>query len=114
MLGLLDKILNNKYKDLYTVRLGTALILTKFGVIGVPAKVVTPLLAGTIGMIMEAGVFQIDLLLDSYREGQKLEEFREKAKEIYEHTVSKIHTEEEKIKIRRQYLDIISRIGSVG
>ena len=112
-LGLADKILNNKYKDLFLVRLGVQLSLTKIGVVGVWAKAVTPILCGTVGLLMEAGVFKIDLWIDSIKEGMLLDDFKEEATKLYEKVAKKVHSEAEKERIRQEYLDLIARISAV-
>lgn len=111
---LIAKILSNKYRNSFSVRLGAQLILAKYGVIGPWAKFIGYGLRLGIGFLMEVGVYQIDLLLDSYREGMKYEAFMKEAKAAYEKATAKIYTEAEKQKIRQEYLAIISRIGVVG
>lgn len=114
VLSLLEKVLWSKNRDMFTVRLGAALLLTKFGIVGLPAKILSRLLRGTIGLLMEVGIFRIDLLLDAYREGKKLKEFTEQATKIYEETIARVYDEAKKNEIRKQYLEIVSRIGVVG
>lgn len=96
------------------VRLGSSLLLAKLGIIGGLASLISPFLRGFMGLLIEDGTFLIDISLDAYREGQKLKEFEEEARKAYEHAASKVHSPEEKEKIRAQYLAIIARIGAVG
>lgn len=112
-LGLLDRILNSKYKDLFTVRLGVSLTLSKLGVVGVAAKMAAPFLAGTIGLLMEVGVFKIDLWIDSIKEGMLLEEFKAEATKLYEQVTKKVHSEAEKQKIREEYLRLIGKFSAI-
>lgn len=117
MKGILNffvRVLTNEYKDMFTVRLGVALTLGRFGIVGGLASFLGFFIRGFLGVIIEDGVFLIDLALDSYREGEKLEEFKKEAKAAYENATAKIYDEDEKEKIRKQYLDIISKIGTVG
>ncbi|KHD88840.1 MAG: hypothetical protein OM95_06910 [Bdellovibrio sp. ArHS] len=112
-LSFLGKILDNKGKDLFSVRLGSSLILMKLGIVGVGATALMPFVAGFLGLVYELGVFQIDLSLDSLKEGLKLDEFKSEAKKAYDHATKKVYTEDEKEKIRQDYLAIISRFGAM-
>ena len=112
-LSLLDRILNSKYKDLFTVRLGVSLTLGKLGVVGVAAKMATPFLCGTVGLLMEVGVFKIDLWLDSIKEGMLLEEFKTEATKLYNEITKKVYDESEKQKIREDYLRLIGKFSSI-
>lgn len=112
MLKLLVAILENKSKDLFLIRLGTALLINKWGV-GVFGKILTPIIAGILGLIYESGVYVIDLSIDSYKEGISLREFRVEARKAYEHAKSKVYTEEEKQQIRDQYVSIIGKFSSM-
>lgn len=113
MFSLLARILENKYSNSLIARLGATLALGKLGVVGVAAKALLPFVSGIVGLLMETGVFAIDLTLDAYKEGQKLIEFQKAAKEAYAHASSKVHTPEEKQRIREQYLAIISKFASL-
>lgn len=113
MWSFIARVLSSKYKDIFVVRLGVNLTLSRLGITGPLAKVVSPIISGLIGLLMEVGVFKIDLTIDAYREGQKLEEFKKQAKEAYDLATKKVYTEEEKQKIRNQYLAIISKFGQL-
>src|SRR5690606_7581286 len=110
----LARVLSNKNRNLFNVRLGTTLLLSRFGIVGVLARFLSFFIRGFIGVLIEDGTFLIDVAFDAYREGQKLEEFKVKARQAYEEATAKIYDETEKEKIRQQYLEIISRIGAVG
>lgn len=112
--GFLARVMGNDYRDTFTIRLGSALILGKFGLVGPVADFVGVFLRGVLGLIMETGVFQLDLLLDSYREGKKIPEFEKAATEAYAKATAKIYDEEKKNEIRKQYLEILSKIVPVG
>ena len=112
--GLLARIFTNTKKDLFTVRLGVTLLLGKFGIAGVLAEVIALPLRGLIGVMIEDGTFKFDLTLDAFREGMKLEEFEKAASDAYVKATAKVYTEAEKNLIRKQYLDVISGIGTVG
>lgn len=114
MLSFLHRIATNKNKDLFLVKLGVALLLGRVGIVGGWARFISPFLCGFLGLLIEDGTFVIDLALDSYREGQKLKEFEKAAKEAYEKATAKVYDYEQKKAIRKQYLEIISRIGTVG
>lgn len=116
MLELLQKVFFGKNKDMFIVQLGSALLLTSFGIAtgGVAGVVLGFLLRGFLGVFVEKGIFVIDLTLDSLREGAKLKEFEKAATEAYNKATAKVYNEDEKQAIRKQYLEIISRIGTVG
>lgn len=111
LLPFLAKLLANKYADGLLARLGATLFLAKFGVVGVLAKTMLPFVSGFIGLMIESGVFKLDLTIDALQEGAKLREFQKAAKEAYAHAKSKVHTPEEKERIRQQYLDIIRKFA---
>jgi hypothetical protein len=96
------------------VRLGTKLLLGKFNLAGPLADFVGIFVRGFLGLLLETGIFQLDLLLDAYREGKKIPEFEKAATEAYEKATARVYSEEEKIEIRKQYLEILSKIVPVG
>jgi hypothetical protein len=106
--------MGNSYRDTFMVRLGTTLLLGKFGIVGPVADLLGVFVRGFIGLLIETGVFQIDLLLDAYREGKKIPEFEKAATEAYAKATAKIYSEEQKNEIRKQYLEILSKIVPVG
>lgn len=110
----LGRLLDSKSKDLFYIRLGVSLTLSRFGIQGPLEKFLSFILCGFLGLLHDEGIFLIDIGLDAYREGQKLEEFKVKAREIYERTKKRVYDEQEKERIRKEYLDIIKRIGVVG
>ncbi len=116
MWDIIGKIIFSEHRDLFTVRLGSNLLLLR---LGIPPEsfagvCLGRLIRGFLGFFMDSGVFLIDLGLDAYREGQKLKEFHDEAKKIYDKTTSGLKTEEEKIEIRKKYMEIIERMGVVG
>lgn len=110
----LARLFTNTHKDDFIVRLGVTLLLGKFGLKGSIFKILDFLLRSVMGLLVETGVFQIDLALDAYREGKKLDEFKRDAAIAFEKATAKKYTEEEKNEIRNQYLKIIRNIGNVG
>lgn len=114
VLSFIEKILFSKNRDMFTVRLGSALLLAKLGIVGFPATILSRLLRGVLGLFIEFAIFKIDLLLDAIKEGRKLKEFEEIAERVYRETTAKVFDEAKKNEIRKQYLEIISKIGVVG
>lgn len=114
MLKLLHQIFTSRSRDLFLVRLGVTLLLGRLGITGGLARFLSPFFSGFIGMMIDFGIFKVDLMLDSYREGMKLEEFTKVAGEIYRRAMAKKYSEAEKQKIREEYLEIIRKIGVVG
>jgi hypothetical protein len=114
MLLLLHNIFTNKYRDLFTVRLGVTVLLGQLGIVGGLARFLVPILSGFVGLLMDKGVFVIDISLDSLREGKKLKNFERDAEREFKRATARLYNEEEKQKIRLQYLSIIANIGAVG
>lgn len=112
--GFLARVMGNEYRETFIVRLGTSLLLGKFGIVGPVADFLGVFLRGVIGLMVETGIFQVDLLLDSYREGKKLKEFEVEATKAYAKATAKIYDEEKKNEIRKEYLKIIGKMGAVG
>ncbi len=112
--GFLARFFGNDDRDLFIVRLGTSLILARFGLVGFLGQFVGFFVRSLLGLLIEDGTFLIDVGLDAYREGQKLKEFETAAREAYAKATAKIYDEATKNEIRKQYQDIISRIGVVG
>lgn len=110
----LYRFFSNSGKDLFLIRLGSKLLLAKWGIIGFWAKPLEWVIRSFLGVIYEDGVFLIDISLDAIREGMKLDEFKDHATKAYEKATAKIYSEEKKNEIRKEYLDIISKFGSVG
>lgn len=112
--GFIARLLSNDGRNLFMVRLGSQLILAKFGLVGFAGTIAGFFLRGFLGLLIEDGTFVIDLGLDAYREGQKLEDFKKEAAAAYAKTTAKVYDERKKDEIRQQYLKIISAIGTVG
>ena len=114
MLLLLHNIFTNKYRDLFTVRLGVTVLLGQLGIVGGLARFLVPILSGFVGLLMDKGVFVIDVSLDALKEGRKLKDFEKVAEKEYKRATERLYSEQEKQEIRLKYLKIISNIGSVG
>lgn len=112
--GFIARVMGNSYRDTFVVRLGTSLLLAQFGIVGPVATFISTFVRGFIGLLFETSVFQIDLLLDAYKEGKKIPEFEKAATEAYAKATAKVYTEEEKNAIRQQYLEILGKIVPVG
>lgn len=114
VLSFIERVLWSSHRDLFTVQLASALLLARFGVTGLAGKVLGRILRGALGAFLEFGILQIDLLLDAIREGQKLKEFESIAGDLWERAKRGRKTEEEKQKLREEYLAILRKIGPVG
>lgn len=110
----IGRLFSNEYRETFAVQLGSKLILTKFGIVGPAASFLGYFLRAGIGLLIETGIYQIDLAIVSLREGMKLKEFERDAAEAYKKATAKVLTEKEKNAIRREYLEIIARFGNVG
>lgn len=109
----LAKVMSNDYRKSFAVELGVDLILANFGIYGKLAHFLGFFVKGFMGLGLEIGVFKIDVTLDAIKEARSLKQFDKMALAAYEKTVARVYTEEEKIEIRKQYLDIISDFGPV-
>ena len=109
-------LLFNSGRHLFLAKLGSYLILTKVGISlsGPFGFVAAWALQGLLGFVAVSGIFVIDLSLDALKEGMKQKDFDKAAKLAYEKTIKKVYDETEKAKIRKEYLYIISKIGTVG
>lgn len=97
------------------VQLGTTLILSAAGITGgLGLTLLAPILAAFLGFFIDEGTFIIDISLDAYREGEKLDQFTVAATSAYEKATAKVYTDAQKDSIRQQYLAIISKISAVG
>lgn len=116
MLELIVKIISNKYRDSFTAQLGTALLLSTFGIAtgSFGGIVLGFLLRGVVGIFLEKGILVIDLSLISIDEGRKLKEFKAEAEAAYARATAKVYDEKQKEKIRKEYLEIIAKFGTVG
>lgn len=112
----IGKIFFSQHRDLFTVKLGSNLLLLQLGLVplSLPGKIVGFILRGVLGFAADSGVYLIDLGIDSLREGMKLEDFEKEAKAAYEHTTAKVYDEAEKQAIRKKYLETIRKITFVG
>jgi hypothetical protein len=108
------RLLTNPHKDSFLAHLGSSVILGKFNIAGYWARPFGFAIRCGIGFIVETGVFHIDLTMDAIKEGLKKEEFKKDALNAYKKATAKVYTEEEKARIRKEYLAIISGIGNVG
>lgn len=114
--SLVGKIAFNGYRNSFTAQLGTALLLTSFGIatgsfMGIAIGYV---IRGVLGVFLEKGILAIDLTLISLEEGRKLADFKASAEAAYAKATAKVYDETEKEKIRQEYLAIIRKFGFVG
>lgn len=112
--GFIARVFSNEYRDSFTVQLVTTLLLANFGIVGLPAKFLSFIFRGVLGVFLEEGIFKIDVALDSFKEGQKYEQFKVLSMQAYRKATAKIYDEEKKNEIRKEYLKIIALIGAVG
>lgn len=112
--GFIARVLSNEARNSLTVRFATALLLSRFGIVGKWAGAVGFLIRGVLGVFMEEGILGLDVLLDAWREGAKLKEFQVLALEQYNKAKAKVYDEDKKNEIRKEYLKIIALIGNVG
>lgn len=112
--GFVARVFSNNQRDTFLVRLGTSLLLGRFGIVGPAADLIGFFVRGVIGVLVEEGIYEIDITLDSLREGKKQKEFEAAATAEYNKAMARRYTEAEKNAIRKEYLEIIARMGNVG
>jgi hypothetical protein len=67
-----------------------------------------------LGMLINEGVLAVDFGLISANVAIELDEYKAFAKEAYEKSTKKVYSEEEKHKIRDEYLDALRKFASIG
>jgi hypothetical protein len=83
--------------------------MSKFGLIGPWAEFLGYPIRAVIGVLIDEGIYVIDVTLDSIKAAMSIEEFKEHAKSQYEKAKRKDLTDAEKAKIRQEYLDTLDR-----
>lgn len=105
----LAALITGRSADLFVARLGTKLLLAKFGIVGPLADFISFFLRRVIGVLIDEGIYLIDITLDSIKAGMAIDEFREMALKEYAKAKRKDLTDEEKAQIRREYLDTLDK-----
>lgn len=101
--------MSSRSSDLFVARLGTKLLLREFGIIGPWADIVGYLIRKGVGLLMDLGIYTIDITFDSWKAARQIEEFRKIAIVEYAKARRKGLTDAEKKQIRREYLDTLDR-----
>lgn len=105
----LGALFTNRSKDLFLARLGTSLLLSKFGIVGPWADFIGLPIRAVIGILIDEGIYVIDVTLDSIKAAMSIDEFKDRAKAEYDKAKRKDLTDAEKQKIRQEYLDTLDR-----
>lgn len=66
-----------------------------------------------LGFMVDQGILLIDLGIIGAQVAMQKEEYEEFAKEAYARASRKVYNEREKQKIRKQYLDALSKFGTM-
>lgn len=101
-------------KNLFVVQLGVSLWLASWGITGWFANFISPIASWFLSDIVERGILLIDLTMYSIKLGMQEEKFKELAKAAHDRATARVYTEEEKVEIRKQYLDAIRDFGRFG
>lgn len=101
-------------RDSFLAQLGASLWLASFGITGVLSQFLSPLVAWVIGDMIDKGIYVIDLTLNAVKTGMQMEQFKELAEAAYQRASARVYTEEEKVEIRKQYLDVIRDFARFG
>lgn len=67
-----------------------------------------------LGLLVQEGILQIDLGLYAAKVGMERDEYKKFAEKAYEKASKKVYSEDEKQKIREEYLAALRNFGSVG
>lgn len=105
----LNALFTNRSQDLFVARLGTTLLLGRFGIVGFWADVLGGIIRAVIGVFIDEGIYLIDTTLDSIKAAMSIDEFKEKATIEYEKAKRKDLTDAEKEQIRQEYLDTLDK-----
>lgn len=84
-------------------------MLAKFGIVGPWADVLSFFVRKILGVLLDEGVYAIDLTIDSIKAALSIEEFRAIAIKEYAKARRKDLTDAEKKQIRKEYLDTLDR-----
>lgn len=114
VLSFIESVLWSDHRDLFTVELASALLLAKFGIVGVAATILGRILRGVLGAFLDFGILSIDLVIDKIRELSKLKEFESVAPDLWKRAMAGKKTPEQKEKIRQEYEALLRKIGPVG
>lgn len=105
----IQALFTNRSKDLFVARLGTTLLLANFGIVGFWAEFLGFFVRAVVGVLIDEGIYGIDVTLDSIKAAVSIDEFKERASEEYAKARRKDLTDAEKEQIRQQYLDTLDR-----
>lgn len=103
-------------KDSFSVKMGVSLWLASVGITGPLADALSGPITWIIGSFVDKGIILIDIKINSLKTEAERKVYLAAAERIHNTAIAKVYTEDEKIEIRRQYLDIIrnfARFGSV-
>lgn len=101
-------------KNSFIVQLAVKLLISYLGIGSLGAFFLAPIAAWILGEMLDRGIVKIDLTIDSIKEGMKDSEWKDVAKKAYDHAISKVFTEEEKVEIRNQYISILRKYATFG
>lgn len=84
------------------------------GIVGPLASIIEFFGAWFIGDLADRGILLVDLTLDSIKIAMSEKQWKDAAKKAYDKATAKVYTEDEKQKIREQYLDALRGFARVG
>jgi hypothetical protein len=101
-------------KNSFVVKFGVSLWLASMGITGFWIYPLRFIAEWIIGSAVDQGILQIDLSIASIKVAMQDEQYKTLAKEAYSNAMAKVYTEEEKVKIRLQYLNVLRDFARVG
>lgn len=101
-------------KDSFIVNFALHLWLAQIGIAGWPADVIAFFGTRFLGSLLDRGILAIDLTLDSIKIALSEKEWKVAAQKAYDKATARVYTEDEKQKIREQYLDALRGFARVG
>lgn len=85
------------------------------GIAGGPlGSLVAFIAAQILGSMLDKGLILVDIGIDQITQAMKDPQWRETIEKVYNQAHSSVKTEEEKIAIRQQYLDALSKYATYG
>lgn len=104
----------NNLKDSFIIQFVVRLWLKSAGVTGPFGAFVSFFVTRILGDLLKREIIIIDIKIDKWKEALKDPEWKEAAKIAYDSAMAKVYTQEEKLKIRKQYEKALSDYATFG
>lgn len=101
-------------KNSFVVQYAVHLAVAAFGLSGIPATLFAFVATRILGVMLDRGIIVLDIQIDRIKEALKDPQWRAAAEKAYMNATARVYTEEEKIAIRKQYLDALAKYATYG